>query len=445
MPTRAFVLFTLFVFGCSDSAGGGVPVGTPDAAADAGSDADQVDAAPDATPDAALPEPTPPDVVDLGTVSSGTPFEISIPSGALGFHVVVRRAAGGVVGVERLTSPSGQDVVVNFTVIGAGGPSTLGYDGVGAATVPQNPATSAMPVAPGPWVVTPSSQLSGEPLSAKLYIQKTDDGTFHGGLLDLMVYLPAGLELSDLGSPHPVTPESAPDDPAIKLRIDSFYAALGELYGIGRGAVRFVGIDAAFRTITDESLLYAAFAQTQPPDTGTALHVVLANGVTVWGIEVWGISSGIPGGAVEAGHPASAVALSVSLGFSAVGDGWTLLHEMGHFAGLFHSSQPDPTIGVMSDPLTDTPECTTFSYGCPDGKNVMFAAFWGASNGVGIVASDQQRAIVRGSPLYRAFPSGTMELRRQPPIASGPERRHAELALAAGLCGTELRQRRTPR
>jgi hypothetical protein len=437
MRTCVFALFPLLVAGCSDGPGGGAPIGAPDAAAaDAGLDAE---AAPDATPDAAPPAAIPPQTVDLGTVSSGAPIEISIPSGVLGFHLVVRRAAGGVVGVERLTSPSGQDVVVNFTVLGSGGPSTLGYDGVGAATVPQNPATSAMPVEPGAWSVKLSSQQVGEPLSAKLYLQKTDDGSFHGGLLDLMVYLPAGLVLE---SPEPVTVESAPDDPGIKLRIDSFYAALGELYGIGRGEVRFAGIDAAYRTISDETLLYAAFAQTQPPDTGTALHVVLANDVTVWGSEVWGISAGIPGGAVEAGHPASAVALNVSLGFSAVADGWTLLHEMGHFAGLFHSSQPDSAGGVMSDPLTDTPECTTFSWSCPDGKNVMFAAFWGASGGSGIVASDQQRAIIRGSPLYRAFPSGTLELRRPPPVAPDAERKHAELALAAGLCGTELRQRR---
>jgi hypothetical protein len=95
-----------------------------------------------------------------------------------------------------------------------------------------------------------------------------------------------------------------------------------------------------------------------------------------------------------------------------------------------------------TDPLTDTPECTTFSWSCPDGKNVMLAAFWGASGGSGIVASDQQRAIIQGSPLYRAFPSGTLELRRPPSAAPDAEHQHAELALAAGLCGTELRQRR---
>lgn len=423
----------LGVAGCSgDESGGGGSV--PDAGADvvvlpdAGPDS-AADAAPDAEPRPA----NPPLEIDLGTVSSGTAVPVTIPDGALGFHVVVRRAAGGFVGVERVTSPSGQDVVVDYTVVGAGGPSAASNSGVAATTVAQNPLSSAMPLEIGEWQLLFGSSSAGESLDAKVYVQQTDDGEFHGGVLDLHVYLPDGLLLTDPDPLHTVDPSSAAADASMTARIDAFYDALSELYGIDRGMTKFIGIGGEHRVISDYAGLESALAQSQPPDGGTALHVVFANGITVFGQEVWGISAGIPGGAVETGHVASGIALNVSAGFPSYADGFTLVHELGHFAGLFHTSQPDGLGGVMTDPLDDTPECANYPTGCADGKNIMFAAFWGASGGVGIVASDQQRRVVRGSPLYRSYPNGVLAERR-----SAAPRRSSDTPTTAVACGNLL-------
>jgi hypothetical protein len=227
----------------------------------------------------------------------------------------------------------------------------------------------------------------------------------------------------------------------VKARVNAFFDALLELHGIDRGTTTFIGIGAEHRVIDDYAGLEAALAESQAPESGTALHVVLANGISVFGQEVWGISAGIPGGAVETGHAASGIALNVSAGFPAHGDGWTLVHEMGHFAGLFHTSQPDGLGGVMSDPLDDTPSCTTFSPSCPDGKNIMFAAFWGASGGIGIVSSAEQRTIVRGSPLYRTYPNGPLAGGRRAPPA-GSRQGRADVAPCGNLV-VELEARRS--
>lgn len=64
------------------------------------------------------PEPPPPRdvtdaiVVDLGTVGIGQEVTLTVPAGALGFNVVVesRNGASDFVGIERITSPSGEVV-----------------------------------------------------------------------------------------------------------------------------------------------------------------------------------------------------------------------------------------------------------------------------------------------------------------------------------------------
>jgi hypothetical protein len=62
-------------------------------------------------------------------------------------------------------------------------------------------------------------------------------------------------------------------------------------------------------------------------------------------------------------------------------------------------SQGDRT---YHDPLDDTPECQPADTVCPDGHNIMFVTFYQASGGgVGLTASDQQRRVMWGSPLYR--------------------------------------------
>ena len=66
-----------------------------------------------------------------------------------------------------------------------------------------------------------------------------------------------------------------------------------------------------------------------------------------------GIASGIPGPHVLPGTGASGVAISVDL-VPVDEMGVVIAHELGHYTGLFHTSEID---GRVNDPFPDTPEC----------------------------------------------------------------------------------------
>jgi hypothetical protein len=122
-----------------------------------------------------------------------------------------------------------------------------------------------------------------------------------------------------------------------------------------------------------------------------------------------GLSGGIPGPATMHGTPGSGVVVGVDgLAAADVPTGLTLgralAPELGHFLGLFHTSERD---GTVLDPFPDTPACRTDRDADDDGllqapecdgagaDNLMF---W---NGVGTELSPQQRAVLRWSLVLR--------------------------------------------
>ncbi len=444
-------LIGLLALACGSSSDGGAFAAKDsgsDAAADAGSDAQLgADTSTDVVPsDASVGPIGAPLAIDLGPVQEGVPVPVMIPQNALGFQILVH--GPGTVGIKTVADPSGKLVVDYHTINGVSGASLFSDRGEIAVTVPQSP--DAMPFTSGTWTVTFGF---GPFTKATAYVQQTNDGNFHGGLLDLVLYLPKGLVLADPGPDHVVDAKTAPTDAAVSARVDSFYEALFQLFGVSRGSVTFVDIPAVHRTIGSEQELLAAYEQTVPPPSATAVHLVLANGITYFGSPVWGVAAGIPGGSVETGHSSSGIALNVSAGFPAVADGYTLVHELGHFIGLFHTTQQGNTSPVF-DPLTDTPQCPSYpAPGCPDASNIMFATFWGASGGIGVVSSPQQRAVFRAASVYSPLLRAATSKRKAPAAELGsswarhtagpgwPYRRsgralsEAERWLAAGLCG----------
>src|SRR4051794_28709801 len=103
-----------------------------------------------------LREVNAPIVVDLGVVAGGQDVTLSVPAGALGFNVVVEAAAGtsSVLGVERITSPSGEIVHDGYTPKGGNhSTSDSSFGDIASASVPQCEAKSANTPEPGKWII----------------------------------------------------------------------------------------------------------------------------------------------------------------------------------------------------------------------------------------------------------------------------------------------------
>jgi len=356
-------------------------------------------------------------VIDLGKVAHGQDVTLKVPVGALGFNVVVESKNGGtdVVGIERITSPSGEVVHELFTPKGGShATSESSFGSIASASVPQSEAKSANTPEPGTWTIriggaggiggggdSDAGTLGPATLHAEARIQMGSTTGFAGGRLDVNVFVPTGVKLGN----KTLDSESAATNEGIASRLDTFFNALSEHVGIDRGDVTFLPVKAQLKYVDDYDLLLEAFAASTGRPDNQSLSIMLTNGIDLDGGGAWGIAPGIPGVPARSGTPMSGIVLAIG-DTPAVGDGLTMLHEAGHFFGLNHTTE---FYGGYADPLGDTPRCDDISLDdptsfqkCPDKKNVMFPAFYGTA-GSAVVVSDAQRAVFRGSPIYKAY------------------------------------------
>ncbi len=132
-------------------------------------------------------------------------------------------------------------------------------------------------------------------------------------------------------------------------------------------------------------------------DDALALNVFLTRGFSWDGII--GISGGLPGAAGLHGTRSSGVVMTTEYADGlAAGSAFTsivLAHEMGHYLGLFHTTE---FTFAHWDPLDDTPRCTTGnSSTCPDLTNLMFPL----AGDDHTVITPAQTSVLLANPLTR--------------------------------------------
>ncbi|MEO0605268.1 MAG: hypothetical protein AAF211_27815 [Myxococcota bacterium] len=221
-------------------------------------------------------------------------------------------------------------------------------------------------------------------------------------VLDLNVYY-VGIEGLDAAS--------APDDPGLQAALDvleSTFAGADIEIGVVRHFDADPDVADEFATIVDVDAQPGPLVSTSEPpgaddDALLSVNVFLVAEFDDGG--VIGISQGIPGPIGLHGAAGSGVVMTAEF-LDFIGGpeltGQILAHELGHWLGLFHSTE---IAGGVFDPLADTPPCLDIAEfvangtadQCPDFLNLMFPF----ANPAATTVTPEQAGVLLANPVTR--------------------------------------------
>ncbi len=306
----------------------------------------------------------------IGHRQGGGPVPVLVGDRSLGVTMVARASDGATsVGFATLMAPSGA-LVIDGPL--PGDHATWRRPGISSMAAPQIESPESFPLARGVWTFGVDASV---PVDLAVWERKTQDGAFHGGVIDLNVFASAGVTKKK----HVLTVAAN---------------AFGDFAGIELGDVRFFDLGDGFLEIDDDNVA-AALAETARAPTRPSVNVIATRMIGGKYEGSAGYSTGIPGSPMAPGSRQAAIVWMVT--GDDVLDPSVLRHEVGHFAGLFHTSE---LIAGEVDSLDDTPSCddvlSTYAQ-CPDFAYTMFPT---GGSGAGLF-SPHEEAVIQASAIYR--------------------------------------------
>jgi hypothetical protein len=319
--------------------------------------------------------------VDLGQADIGSNVFFDLPDRVLGLTLLAETTPDRIVGVFRLRPPSASSVISQYAIPGVGLQVFGDYGSISAGS-PQSDLPAAWPVQSGSWWLLLGSDTAGGSAHTRLWVRRTEDGSFHGGAVDINVF---------------VSPGSGASQAYLGNVLSSLFASYyTPKIGLTLGNVAYYSAPSSYDNVSTTDEYRSLLASSAGVGSAPALNLFVIGSFSGDYQNALGVAGGIPGSPMSHGTPRSGVAFTPT-GMAGY-DASVLAHEVGHLAGLFHTTEYQVT---AFDPLADTPECASNVLNgnpsnCPDVSNVMFPIAYGGS-----VMTAWQARVMQGSALYR--------------------------------------------